>query len=540
MKLTSVEVTNFCGLKHISFAVGKAGAMISGTNAAGKTRLLRAIKGALSANGIGPECISTGEDKTEILINLDKVRVRKTVTAAGGGSLTVTNEDGDKWSRPQTRLDELFGPSLDPLAFYLAKPAERRKMILALMPAPITAEDLKRWTGDEWEPTEGKHGLEVIGDVRKHYYDRRTEANRKAKESEKTARLKQAEAADLQASAPPVALTVDEARAGVKAAEAFLSELETRGRQAAEQESRAAGTRATITKLRGEAEEIEARGPVVPPLSERAAIDSEMTAHRDKIAELKRALAEEGELLAAAQRKLDDHLARQDAGNRATAATAQKIQQAADLEASLASLTIAAPTPEEIASAADAGCKAGDALKQAQVVATARAATQTYEAAQAEAAQDAHAAAELDAIVETLTTAAPAELAARSQMIPGLAFPGESISLDGVDINLLCGKEQIEFCVDLSKRVNPKGKLLCINGLEQIAEDNLEQFVSLATAGDWQLLGTRTEKGQLRIEAIEPDEPNDEPSPKTPDPKVEKTPRVKVVMPKTTGETKPS
>jgi hypothetical protein len=499
MKITRVEVRNYKGIEHQAFDVGAGGAIIKGKNRSGKTSLLDGIMAGLAARGVGPECIRQGADRAEILI-LDHASVRRVIRRSGNNELKT---DGLGLGKPQSRLDDLFGDLLDPLALLMAKPADRQKMILEIMPAAVTAEDLKRWTGDDWTPESGKHGLEVIAEVRKHYYELRTDANKAAKAAADSAKAKLERANALVAAAPRESPELEAAEAAVEACEKVLAELDTRQRQAEEQEKRAEGTRARVAKLRGEAEEIEARGAVVPPLSERNAIEDALKSHRDRIVELKMLLAEEGELLAAAQRKLDDFHVREEAGNRATAAMAQKRQQAADLEASLASLTIAPPTKEEIAAAAHAGCQAADALRDAQKADEAKRATAEYQREQGLADDAAEKADTLNGIVERLTTEAPAELGARAQMIPGLAFVDGDIAMDGKVFGVLSDSEKIALCVGVAKRANPAGKVLRVDKLEQIDPDTMEEFVRVATDGGWQLLGTRVERGELQIIAIE-------------------------------------
>jgi hypothetical protein len=111
---------------------------------------------------------------------------------------------------------------------------------------------------------------------------------------------------------------------------------------------------------------------------------------------------------------------------------------------------------------------------------------------------------ELDAIVTTLTTAAPAELAARTEMIKGLTFTDDGgLALDGVVLDLLSGQEAIDFCVQVAKRAHPKCKLLTADKLEQLDPESLEAFVKMATADGWQLIGTRVEAGEMVIELLE-------------------------------------
>ena len=112
----------------------------------------------------------------------------------------------------------------------------------------------------------------------------------------------------------------------------------------------------------------------------------------------------------------------------------------------------------------------------------------------------------LDAIVTTLTVAAPAELMARTEGIKGLTFTDDgSLALDGVVLDLLSGQEAIDFCVRVAKRAHPKCKLLTADKLEQLDPESLEAFVKMATADRWQLIGTRVEAGEMVIELLEPE-----------------------------------
>jgi hypothetical protein len=60
------------------------------------------------------------------------------------------------------------------------------------------------------------------------------------------------------------------------------------------------------------------------------------------------------------------------------------------------------------------------------------------------------------------------------------------------------------FAVDLCKRLNAKAKILVVDGLERLDPERLEAFVKTATAGDWQLLATKVDAGELVVEAIAP------------------------------------
>jgi hypothetical protein len=488
-RLTKIEVTNYKGIEHASFDVGAGGAIIQGRNGSGKTSLRDAILAALKARGLGPECVRNGADKAEILIDMDKTRVRRSITAAGGGAVTVVNEDGDKWGRPQSRLDELFGASLDPLAFFLAKPVDRLKMIMTAMPAAVTEEDVRRWTED----------------VRRWTDDLRAEANRRAKDARARADAAQGEAHRLVSDEHKgvVVPLPGEEDAPVREAERGLEALAARQRQAEEQERKAAGTRERIADLRKRAKAEDAKGLAPVGRDVMAALIKTRDEAQARVDGLKR------ELIAAEQAWMVANAAvlgaseKQRAHDESDAAAAALRAQAQDLESSLAAVAIEPPTAEERAQAETAVAQARSHRDLVRAARAAHDALITVAALTEEAGLAERTAADIDAIVVTLTKDAPAEVAARSQLIPGLAIDGDKITLDGKALDNLCGAEQMRFAVDLAKRLSPGGKLLTVNGLEQIDPDSRQDFYRLCMADGWQLIGTLVERGELRVVAIE-------------------------------------
>lgn len=502
MKITKLTIKDFCGIAHLEADIPPDGAIAKGGNARGKTTVLRAIHAALAAQGVGPEAIRIGAERAEIMVDLDALRVRRAITAKGN-TLTVTNAQGDKWSKPQSRLTELLGATLDPLAFFLASPAERRKQILAAMPVTCTAEDCQRWTGEAHAPEDGQHGLETIAVLRQRYYDRRTDVNRSAKASAETARVKREAADAARAAAPGAALEVGAARAHLADAMAAITALEQRRDQASEQERRTAGTRERIAKLRADAQAMQAAivGPV--DAEDRQYQEHEVEQASAEVERLTAELADAKGRLETARVALRRCIEVDEKAKKDQRAADALRGQADELEATLAETAIAAPTPEEIAAAADAACKARDDVDASEAMVAADTAWADYEDAKVQADADAAAAEELDAIVDTLTNKAPAELAARSEMIPGLAIDGAAITLDGRALDQLSGAEQLRFAVDLAKRAS-KAKILVVDGLERLDATRLREFVAYACAGGWQLLATKVTDGDLSIEAIEP------------------------------------
>ena len=138
--------------------------------------------------GIGPEAIRIGADKSEILVDLDKVddvrrtklEVKRTI-GKKSKSIAVTGSDGVPLPKPAEQLAALFGGrALDPLKFLLADAKEQRRIVLAANPVRVTGEDLTRWTGEAKDWNVDGHGQEVLARVRQMYFDQRTTAGKLA------------------------------------------------------------------------------------------------------------------------------------------------------------------------------------------------------------------------------------------------------------------------------------------------------------------------------------------------------------------------
>lgn len=505
MRATRITLKNWMGIESKAFDIGEGGVLIKGKNRSGKTSIMQAFVSALTGAGIDPDHIRAGADKTEILIDFtDPVaQVRRIGRRSGNHGLET---DGLGLGKQQARLNEILGPSISPMALLNAKPVDRRKIILEAMPATVTAEDLLRWTGDKWEPDPARHGLEVIADVRKHYYELRTKANADAKEAQRKHEEARAKANSL-ASPAHVGVLMPlpgEEEKPVEAAHAALTALNQRRLQAAEQEQKAAGTRAKIAEMCAQAIEEDGKRGTQLEKADLEALNANLNETDARVRELEAELQAWKVARQEASDALNAAVTRNREWNESEASSRTLRSRADELEASLTSSAIAAPSDPEMEAAR---AEVVRAEKEAELVRSARAAHDALAEAAAlgDDATDAVAEADrLNAIVTRLTDAAPAEIAARSASIKGLTFTENGgIALDGVALDLLSGQEAIDFCVQVAKRAHPKCKLLTVDKLEQLDPESLEAFIRSATADGWQLVGTRVQAGELVIELLE-------------------------------------
>lgn len=482
MKITRLQITNYRGIKSLDATPGKNGAVAKGRNGAGKTTVLNAIRAALSGKDIGADAIRNGADKAEILIDVDDVSVRRAITKKGN-SLTV-KKGGMEAKAPVKYLADLLGDcAIDPLDLLLKKKDERKAVVLSALPIEVTREQV-----DAWAPglpssfsVEG-HGLDVVGRAHDHFYAVRKEANASAKiaaaEAERLAALVPTTVPD----APSLAEAVEAFR--VAQAELATAEAEARAFHAAAERSKANTDKAAT--LAKEADAIE----VGDPEKLRTAANQAADLVRDLTTQLDKAKDVWGAATLLLNKSVD--AARQkESIAREIAALLQSAPAGTlpDVDVARAKLTKA----EESGKAARAR---EDAEKAAKLAAEAKAKAATLEAE----------AKRLDGIVRTLADDVPAALLKHSNGIPGLSLLGDDVAWQGVALGSLCGAEQVRICVEISRRLNARAKILVVDGLERLDPEQLDVFLAEATRDDWQLIASRVDRGDVVIEAIEAEE----------------------------------
>ena len=160
MKIISLEASNVLKLEAIEIIANGKNVTLTGANASGKTSVLQCIAIALGGkDAIPEEPIHRGAKKGKVKLDLGDFIVTRTLTAEGGGTLTVTAKDGTKYGSPQAVLDGLVGQlTFDPLAFTRLKADKQAETLRNLVGLDFTEMDAER----------------------KALYDKRTQANRDA------------------------------------------------------------------------------------------------------------------------------------------------------------------------------------------------------------------------------------------------------------------------------------------------------------------------------------------------------------------------
>lgn len=495
MRIRGVRIRDFRSIEIMNIDLATRWLNIVGPNEIGKSNVLRGLKATLLGIGVSPDAIRDGATDSEILVNTDDPRlhtIRQRITQSGG-TCTITTSEGDKVTRPRERLKDLFGLScFDPLAFYQAKAADQRRMVLEAMPVTLTDEDVAKWTG-EYAGAHGldlsRNGLEVLAWLHKKYYESRALANKDAETTAATLKLARDEAERLHALdnlpkgvvVPPVAQEQEPVRAAEKAREA----LEQRRQQAEAMAKRTEGTRARIASIKERVERTRAMpSSVLPDGSEVNDVAEELEAAEDAFAAATARVQAARDASNAMERRIAE-------ARRLQEEIRTHSETAAGLEATLTETAIEPPTAEEIAQA-DAAVLATRA--HLELVRSARAAHDATvkvcalvdedDAAKAEAAR-------LDRIVKALANDAPVELAARANLIPGLTITEDGVLYQGRPIDdSMSGAKRMLVAVQIAKRANAKSGLMIVDEIGILDDQHMKEFVRLCTADGWQLIST--------------------------------------------------
>jgi DNA repair exonuclease SbcCD ATPase subunit len=515
LRIHRIIVKNFRGIETMDVPIPEHGAVFKGKNGAGKSSVLNAIRAALAARDIGENAIRIGTEKAEILVDLGDVSVQRAIAASGSTLKIRRTATGDTVAKPQHFLNELLGTApLDPADLFLEKdPKKRRAMVLAALPVRVTDEDLRSWIPKDIReaypipaPDLGKHGLEVVGEVRKSIYDLRGAANANAKELEAQCTVASGELASKRTARPvPEATpTPDLAASAERAAAEALAQAQATAKAAALAHERTARTREQIAEFRANAiaaAEEAARidvGDMAALQEELARLDADVERLRAAFNDAERVRRNGADAIEKAQANVERR-------KRQERLEAQNKQRADELEAAIAGAT-EAPTPAQVEALWQRHKDAAQALDDAKRALGYQQEQAKIDEVRAAAKVASDRAGRLTDVVDRLTKQVPAELLARSKSIDGLGVDGDSVTLNGVAIDALSGREQLVLAVQIARRLNEKAKILICDGLERLDEEQMEIFVREATAGGFQLIGTRVASGDVVMESISLDE----------------------------------
>lgn len=181
MKITKLRITDFLGVS--AFSIDKPGKLnvIKGENGLGKSAILKAITEAFISSGQDPHIIRNGSDCAEIMIELDhRILIERKITAKKNDMKVL--DDGAKVPAPVSFLKALIGEfTFNPVDFFLGDKKKRREILLSAIPMRIDEGALREALGDLDIPIDltkfdyDRHGLEVLGEIKKHTFNVRHE-----------------------------------------------------------------------------------------------------------------------------------------------------------------------------------------------------------------------------------------------------------------------------------------------------------------------------------------------------------------------------
>lgn len=440
MKIAKIKISNILGIAELEFSPGGF-TEISGPNGTGKTTILEAIKSTLET-GHDATLLRKGAEKGETVLVLDDgTELSKTVTPAG--STSAVRRDGKKVPRPAEVIKQLTDMiSVNPVDFLRAPKKDRVRVLLEAMPLEADTEKLKKLSGVEVTAAPGTHALHVIQQVHKDVYDARTGTNRAVKE-------KKATITQLEQAVPPVA----------EGAEGDEDELET-----ALQEIDAARD-AELKRISTKIEEIrnDTRAKVDTIRSElQAAMDKLKSDAQAKVDELNAELAKRETQAAAARERNVASFASQ---REPIAAQLGTLRQNRDLHA-----------------------------RRAQTLETIGVMETELSDLEEEAERQTKALADIEQYKSDLLNSLP---------IPGLEVRDGEIYRDGVQFDRLNTAQQVDVAVEIAKlRAGTLG-VICVDRIECLDAESLEEFRKRAVESGLQMFVTRVSDDEFSINTEE-------------------------------------
>lgn len=453
-KIVLVEYQNVLGLTEAKIEPGLV-TLAEGGNGAGKSALIDGLLAAFSAKGIEGEVVTQGADKGRVLVKLsDGHTIHATFTPDGKRTVRVMTPQGDKKGSPQGWLDDLFGTSIiNPVHFIELSPAEQRKVLLSALPIKVTQEDLQEWFGEAVPVDTDKHGLEVLSEIEKLYYERRKTANTQVK--------------SLKSELEVVGKDIPE---GFDAAEwesvdtgSLTQQLQDIGRIEAEKRQKLADA----DRIVRQADEWN------------VAAQQKRTKADGITAEIARLQALHADLLAQATEHEEGAAAEQERAEQVRAeAEAIEVPDKTIIEEKLAAYSQAQRVLQQIQNR--------DRL--------------TFEIEMAEAA-----AANLDKQVE-LARQKPKDLLAEASFpVDGLEFTEDDIRVNGLSIESLSSGEKLKLGVAIAKSMTGELGFICVDGAEVLDEENLQWLMAQADESH-QFIITKVDAGELRVTTSNGDE----------------------------------
>lgn len=451
MKLALVEISNMLGIAEATIKPGQI-TLLSGKNGAGKSAVIDSIMAAFNAKGIEGELVTQGAEKGRVFIRLDDGHtIKASFDPSGKKSLAVTTPDGDVKKAPQTWLDGLMGSGVvNPVSFINMTTAEKRKMLLSALPIEVGAEELKEWFGELPPVNTSQHGLLVLQEVGKYYYDQRREMNAKGK----------AIRAEVDVVAKDIPADFNAAEWEGLDTSVLTQQLQDIGRIEAEKRQKLA----EADRVLKQGKDWQAKSQSL--LNDAASVEREIDRLKKRQDELK------------------DEAAQLSDNGAAEISAANDLQEEAE--------AIVVPDKSEIEAKLSDYSNAQRVMQQIQ----------NQKRLEAEFSVAKTKAGELDAKVEAARQK-PKELLAQVELpVEGIEFTEDDIKVNGLSIDSLSDGEKLKLGVAIAKATTGQLGFICVDGAEKLDEENLRWLTEQADE-DHIFVITMVGKGDLNIEILD-------------------------------------
>lgn len=185
-QIVSLKIKNFLSIADVEIRPGKVNQIVGRNNQA-KTSILKALEFAINGT-TDPAVVKFGEDAAEVVVELaDQTTIRRRINAEGRQSVEV-KRDGLKATSPQAYLEAMFDhSSFNPLE--LLDPKKRSDAIMqsiAIKMDAVTLSKALQVNVEDMPPLDyNQHGLKVLEQAHKFFFQRRAEANKDTAEKRK-------------------------------------------------------------------------------------------------------------------------------------------------------------------------------------------------------------------------------------------------------------------------------------------------------------------------------------------------------------------
>ena len=437
MHIQKLTIRNILGISELELEPGGF-TLIEGKNGTGKTSVLEAIKATVT-QGHDATLLRNGAEAGEVVFVLDDGMSITKKVGRGASSTEVRDADGKKVPRPAEAIKALTDMlSVNPVEFLTAQKKDRVKVLLESMPLEVDTAKLTKLSGVKVTAQPGTHALHLIELVSKQVYDARTGTNRAVKEKDATiSQLRQA---------------MPEAAEGVEGSEdEIVAQV-------------AAATTARDTTLG----KIDAK------------LNGIKAAAQDNIDALRTKLQMDIDALKAAAQAEVDEINADKADNEAKAAAAREKAHASHTSA----------TGPLNAALATIRADRSNAARRAQALETITTMVTELEGLRTEAANQTAALEAIEAYKLDLLKKLP---------ISGLEVREGEIFLEGVPFDRVNTAGQVKVAVAIAKLRAGELGICCVDRIECLDADSLEELHQQATEGGLQMFVTRVGDEEFAI-----------------------------------------